>query len=83
MVYMPMEIIQKPGKLTEDEMAMIKQHPVISERILSNLTQFKGVLPIVRHHHEVFRGGGYPEGLKGDKIPIGSRVLHLVDSLKR
>ncbi len=80
MVYIPMEILQKPGKLTEDEMSMVKQHPVISERILSNLAQFKGVVPIVRHHHEVFRGGGYPDGLRGDKIPIGSRILQLVDS---
>jgi len=80
MVYIPMEILQKPGKLAEDEMAMIRQHPVVSERILANLTKFKGVLPIVRHHHEVFSGGGYPDGLQGEQIPIGSRILHLVDS---
>lgn len=80
MVYIPMEILQKPGKLNEDEMAMVKQHPAVSERILSNLSKFKGVLPIVRHHHEVFSGGGYPDGLQGEQIPIGSRILHLVDS---
>jgi putative nucleotidyltransferase with HDIG domain len=80
MVYIPLSIIQKPGRLTRDEMKMVEQHPVIAEKILSHLTIMKGLLPIIRHHHEAFDGSGYPDGLRGDKIPMGARILALVNS---
>ena len=80
MVYIPLEIMQKPEKLTRDEMKVVRQHPVIAEKILANISVFKRVLPIVRHHDEAFDGSGYPDGLKGDEIPVEARVLSLADS---
>ena len=80
MVYIPLEITQKPGELSEDEKIVVKQHPIISEKILSKHNLFDGVLPIIRHHHEAFDGSGYPDGLKGDEISIESRILGLVNS---
>jgi len=80
MVYVPGEIISKPEKLSDEEMAMVKQHPVVAEKLLSDLTVLKGVLPLIRHHHEFVDGSGYPDGLTGDKIPLGARMLCLVDS---
>ena len=80
MVYIPIEIFEKSGKLDENEIAIVKQHPVMAEKVLSNLSRFQAILPIVRHHHEAFDGSGYPDGLKGDEIPLGARVLSLVDS---
>ncbi len=59
---------------------MVKQHPEVAEKILSNLSHLKEVLPIIRHHHEAFNGSGYPDGLRGDEIPIEARILCLVDS---
>lgn len=62
-----------------DASSEIRLHPVASERILSNLTSFRPILPIVRHHHEHFDGSGYPDGLSGDRIPRGARILHIVE----
>jgi len=80
MVYVPIEFFQKSGSLNESEITEVKQHPAMAEKILSNLSFFKGILPIIRHHHEAFDGSGYPDGLKGDEIPLGARILSLVDS---
>ena len=80
MVYIPSEILDKPLTLEDDEMAIVRQHPVFAENILANLSILKGVLPMIRHHHEAFDGSGYPDGLKGMDIPIGARVLAIVDS---
>lgn len=73
-------ILQKPGRLTPDEMDCIKTHPVISEHILKPIIEDKEVLRIIRHHHEHYNGTGYPDGVKGDEIPIGARILSVVDS---
>jgi HD-GYP domain-containing protein (c-di-GMP phosphodiesterase class II) len=80
MIYIPHEILKKPDKLTEAEMDIVRHHPVIAETILSPLSIFKEVIPIIRHHHELFDGSGYPDGLKGAEIPIESRILCLIDS---
>jgi len=80
MINIPSEILQKTEKLTDGEMAMIRLHPMIGDKILSNLTFLKGILPIVHHHHEFFNGTGYPDGLKGDAIPLGARIMCLLDS---
>jgi putative nucleotidyltransferase with HDIG domain len=61
-------------------MALIKEHPKIAEQILSNLTNLKNILPIIRHHHEAYAGNGYPDGLKGEAIPVCARILSIVDS---
>lgn len=80
MVYIPQQISQKSEPLTEEEMDYVKKHPLISEKIISKHSIFKELLPIVRHHHEAVDGSGYPDGLKGDAIPIGAKILGLVNS---
>ncbi len=80
MIYIPANIIQKPSALTEDEMAIIRMHPAMAARILSPIGIFKGIVPLIRHHHELYDGTGYPDGLKQHSIPLGSRILCLVDS---
>src|SRR5437763_7919405 len=57
----------------------MRQHTVIGERICRPLRSFKQVLPVVRYHHERWDGGGYPEGLKGEEIPLTARILSVVD----
>jgi putative two-component system response regulator len=78
-VAVPEHILLKPGPLTEEEWKVMKQHPVVGERICRPLKSFRHVLPIIRHHHEKLDGTGYPDGLKGDEIPITARVLQTVD----
>ena len=75
-VYIPLEITQKSGELPEEEMDMVKKHPLISEKILSKHDMLKAILPIIRHHHESFDGSGYPDGLKAEEIPIDGILLH-------
>ena len=67
------------GRLTPDEWKLIKEHPVVGERICAPLKSFRFVLPIIRHHHEKFDGSGYPDGLRGEDIPLTARVLQIVD----
>ena len=57
----------------------MRQHPVTGERICAPLKSFRAVLPIIRHHHERMDGSGYPDGLKGEQIPVRARVLQIVD----
>jgi putative two-component system response regulator len=78
-VAVPDSILLKRGPLTQDEFAVIKQHPLIGERICAPLKSFRNVLPIIRHHHERMNGSGYPDGLVGDNIPLAARILHVVD----
>ncbi|HVF79686.1 MAG TPA: HD domain-containing phosphohydrolase, partial [Solirubrobacteraceae bacterium] len=68
------------GPLTPDERAVMAEHPVIGERILRSIGGFAAVADIVRHEHESFDGSGYPDGLVGDKIPIGSRIILACDA---
>ena len=76
----PLDILQKSEELTEDEEFLVKNHPLNGDNILSHLTCLDGILPIIRHHHEAFDGSGYPDGLKGERIPLGARILSLFDS---
>jgi putative two-component system response regulator len=78
-VAVPEHILLKPGPLDGEEWIIMKQHPVVGERICRPLKSFRHVLPIIRHHHEKLDGTGYPDGLKGDDIPITARVLQTVD----
>ena len=76
----PDRLLVKPGPLTPDEFDEVKQHAVIGGDILSGVC-FPGPLAtIVRHHHEKWNGSGYPDGLRGEDIPIGARVLAITDS---
>jgi putative nucleotidyltransferase with HDIG domain len=73
-------ILDKPGRLTDEEMAIMKQHPVRGEEILRPIRQFKPILPVIRHHHEHYDGKGYPDGLKGEDIPLLARIAALADT---
>jgi putative nucleotidyltransferase with HDIG domain len=75
----PEHILNKPGKLTPAEFERMKSHASIGAEILSEVEFPYPVVPIVRHHHESWDGSGYPDGLKGDSIPIGARILSVVD----
>ena len=75
----PDYILHKPGKLTADEFAVMKRHTIIGAQILSRLELSFPVVPVVRHHHERWDGGGYPDGLKGQDIPLVARILTVVD----
>jgi diguanylate cyclase (GGDEF)-like protein/putative nucleotidyltransferase with HDIG domain len=79
-VAIPDEILHKPGPLTDDEWALMRQHPVIGERILRVLPGLGMVARIVRHEHERWDGGGYPDGLAGEEIPLGSRIIIAADT---
>lgn len=76
----PAYILNKPGKLTEHEFEQMKMHTIIGADMLSNVDFRYPVVPIVRHHHERWDGRGYPDGLKGEDIPITARILTLVDN---
>lgn len=73
-------ILNKPGKLTEEEYAKVKQHPLHSEHMLSSIEFLQKVRKIVRHHHERWDGKGYPDNLRGNEIPLESRILAVVDA---
>ncbi|HKB98544.1 MAG TPA: HD domain-containing phosphohydrolase [Terriglobales bacterium] len=78
-IAVPDAILLKPGGLTEEEWKLIREHPLVGERICAPLKSFRLVLPIIRHHHEKFDGSGYPDGLRGEAIPVTARVLQIVD----
>src|SRR5206468_536472 len=75
----PEHILNKPGRLTPAEYEIMKRHAPIGADILSVIDFPYAVAPIVRHHHENWDGTGYPDGLSGDAIPVGSRILSVVD----
>ena len=81
-VAVPDAILLKPGRLTPEEWKLVQEHPVVGERICEPLKSFRLVLPIIRHHHEKLDGSGYPDGLRGEAIPITARVLQIVDVLR-
>ncbi|OFW01638.1 MAG: metal-dependent phosphohydrolase [Acidobacteria bacterium RIFCSPLOWO2_02_FULL_60_20] len=78
-VAVPEHILLKPGPLTSEERIIMQRHPVVGERICAPLKSFRLVLPIIRYHHEKYDGSGYPEGLKGEEIPLTARILQTVD----
>jgi putative two-component system response regulator len=78
-VAVPEHILLKPGPLTPEERRIMEQHTAIGERICAPLKSFQLVLPLIRHHHEKSDGSGYPDGLKGEDIPLTARILQTVD----
>ena len=78
----PDAILRKPGPLTDPERELMQQHTLLGEAILANVTLLRGQgLEIVRSHHERWDGAGYPDGLKGNEIPIAARIFALVDAM--
>jgi len=78
-VAVPDAILFKAGPLTDEEWGIMRMHTIEGERICAGLNAFRRVLPIIRSHHEKLDGSGYPDGLKGDAIPLSARVLQIVD----
>ncbi len=76
----PLEILTKPSALTDEEYDKVKKHPEIACRICQGLRTLKNVIPSIRHHHERWDGGGYPDGLKGKNIPAEARIMAVADS---
>jgi HD-GYP domain-containing protein (c-di-GMP phosphodiesterase class II) len=74
-------ILSKPGKLTTEESAIMRTHPIKSEELACNVSSLKDVLPLIRHHHENWDGSGYPDGLFGAAIPLGSRIVMFADTI--
>jgi response regulator RpfG family c-di-GMP phosphodiesterase len=73
-------VLKKPGSLDDEEWELLKSHPVIGASIIDNMEFLAGAVPLVRHHHERYDGGGYPDGLKGPGIPLGARIIAIADS---
>jgi putative nucleotidyltransferase with HDIG domain len=76
----PDEILRKPGPLTDAEQVVMRQHPIVGEGILAPTERMRGVARIVRHHQEQWDGSGYPDGISGEEIPLGARILAVVDA---
>jgi putative two-component system response regulator len=75
----PDSVLLKRGKLTSEEWEMMQQHVLIGEQICQPLRTMRGVIPIIRHHHERWDGTGYPDGLAGDRIPYLAQVFQIID----
>lgn len=73
-------ILDKPGSLTDVEYAIVRSHSVIGARICSGLRAAHAITPMIRHHHERFDGRGHPDSLEGREIPVGARIMAIVDS---
>lgn len=73
-------VLQKPGKLSREEWALIQQHPTIGRRILEGVGGFQVCLPTVELHHENWNGTGYPFGLQGEAVPLSARIVHIADA---
>ncbi len=78
-IAIPESILLKPGPLTKEEFEVIKTHPEEGERICAPLKSLRPALPTIRHHQERYNGSGYPDGLKGEEIPIHARIIGIVD----
>jgi len=74
-------ILSKPGRLTPEEQVIMRTHPVKSAELAGTVTQLRDVVPLIRHHHENWDGTGYPDGLKEDGIPLGSRIIMFADTI--
>ncbi|NLH47014.1 MAG: HD domain-containing protein [Myxococcales bacterium] len=73
-------VLNKKGQLLAEEYELIKKHPLISQKIIEQVPQFKRLSRIVRAHHESFDGAGYPDGIKGEEIPLGARIMAVCDA---
>jgi len=79
-INIPDHILNKPGKLTDEEFALMKKHPVFGAQIMKPVKAFQKILPYMFHHHERFGARGYPDGIKGETIPLPARIIAVADS---
>lgn len=77
----PDHILHKPARLTEEEYALIKRHPVLGAEIVAQIEELAPTVPVIRHHHERFDGRGYPDGLRAEDIPLLARIVSAADAL--
>lgn len=78
-IAVPDAVLLKPGRLTAEEFEVMKQHTVVGDRLCSELRLLRQVRPIVRHHHERLDGSGYPDGLRGARVPLLAQIMGIVD----
>jgi len=78
-IAVPDNILLKPGPLDAEEMRIVRQHPVIGEKMCAPLKSLRRILPVIRNHHERMDGSGYPDGLRGESIPLKARILQVAD----
>ena len=81
-LWIPDSILNKPEQLTEEEWILIRQHPLRSAEFISGVEEFRCYVDAARSHHERFDGGGYPDGLSGENIPLHGRILGVADSFE-
>jgi HD-GYP domain-containing protein (c-di-GMP phosphodiesterase class II) len=74
-------MLSKADKLTPDEWALMQEHPVDGERLVSTMSRLKELTPAIRHHHEQWDGTGYPDGIAGEDIPLAARIIALADTI--
>ena len=79
-VGVPDSILTKPGKPTKDEWKLIRKHPTEGTRIVIHVKELAPLIPMIRHHHEWYDGTGYVDGLKGEEIPLGARIISIADA---
>jgi len=74
------EVLNKPGKLTPEQYEQIKTHPLLAVKILRPVITDEDILEMIRHHHESWDGNGYPDGIKGEEISLGARIMQVCDT---
>ncbi len=79
-ISLPDDVIKKPSKLTDREFEMVRKHPVTGAKIIKEIEALGPMVPIILHHHERYDGKGYPDGLEGEHIPLGARIVHVADA---
>ncbi|HDQ26282.1 MAG TPA: HD domain-containing protein, partial [bacterium] len=79
-IALPDDVIKKPSRLTENEYESVRKHPAVGARIIKEIESLAPMVPIILHHHERFDGKGYPDGLSGEAIPLGARIVHVADA---
>jgi HD-GYP domain-containing protein (c-di-GMP phosphodiesterase class II) len=75
----PEEVLSRSGPLSRSDWALVRQHPAVAERIVGQLRFLQREASVIRHHHERVDGSGYPDGLVGDAIPVGARIVAVAD----
>ncbi|MDQ7826369.1 MAG: GAF domain-containing protein [Candidatus Eremiobacteraeota bacterium] len=80
-IEVPDSILKKTGPLTDEEYSIVKRHPIVGAKIIQPVKFLRKALLMVKHHQEFYDGSGYPDGLKGDEIPLGARIISVADAL--